>query len=296
MTDFWRDAVLARYFALSYRVLATPAGREFLRSARAAGAPVVHGYATAADLTDLLETLQPSAHDVILDLGCGVGEVAIAVHRRTGSHVVGIDASRGAIAEARRRATAEGVSAAVRFQVGELGSTKIEGSAAYALDSLMFLRPAPGVLASLVGSLEAPGRVFATFIDHRGLDGDAFIRWVAGPGMRIERLTDVTGEFAARSRERAAAARRVFRARPARAGRSGLLLVLAEEAAVSWLIKRGRLRRWRFTAIRATSAPPTMHKAGAVNERRSATVLPLALRGAPGLIRTLLDECRDLIE
>jgi len=106
-----------------------------------------------------------------------------------------------------------------------------------------------------VRSLDPPGRVFATFIDHRGLDGNSFSRWVAGSGVRLERLDDVTGEFSERSRERAAAARRVLRARPARAGRFGLLLVLAEEAAVSWLIKRRRLRRWRFTAVRATSVP-----------------------------------------
>lgn len=255
MSDSWRDAVIARYFAVSYRALATPAGREFLNSARAAGAPAVHGYATAQDLTALLGALSPSPRDVVVDLGCGVGEVAIAVHRRTGSQVVGIDASPRAVADARRRAAAEGVSGAVRFEVGALGSAEIGGSAAYALDSLMFVRRAPDVLASVVGALEPPGRVFATFIDHRGLDGDSFSRWVAGSGVRLERLDSVTGEFSARSRERAAAARRVLRARPARAGRFGLLLVLAEETAVSWLIKSGRLRRWRFTAVRATSVP-----------------------------------------
>ena len=254
MRDSLSDAVLERYFALSYRVLATPAGQEFLKRARAPGGPAVHGYSTPQDLTALLETLQPSPRDVVVDLGCGVGEVAIAVHRRTGAHVVGIDASPRAIAAARRRAAAEGVSAAVRFDVGEFGSAEIGGSAAYALDSLMFVR-APDVLASVVRSLDPPGRVFATFIDHRGLDGNSFSRWVAGSGVRLERLDDVTGEFSERSRERAAAARRVLRARPARAGRFGLLLVLAEEAAVSWLIKRRGLRRWRFTAVRATSVP-----------------------------------------
>ena len=255
MRDSLRDAVLARYFALSYRVLATPAGREFLKRARAPGGPAVHGYATAQDLTALVGAMQRSPRDVVVDFGCGLGEVAIAVHRRTGSHVMGIDASPRAITEARRRAAAEGVSAAVRFEVGEIGSAEIGGSAAYALDSLMFVRRAPDVLASVVRSLDPPGRVFATFIDHRGLDGDSFRGWVAGSDVRLERLDDVTGEFSERSRERAAAARRVLRARPARAGRSGLLLVLAEEAAISWLIKRRRLRRWRFTAVRATSVP-----------------------------------------
>jgi hypothetical protein len=30
---------------------------------------------------------------------------------------------------------------------------------------------------------------------------------------------------------------------------------MSQEAAVSWLIKRRGLRRWRFTAVRATSVP-----------------------------------------
>jgi SAM-dependent methyltransferase len=253
ITDAGRDAIVEWYFAASYRALATPAGREFLRAAAAPDAPAVHGYSTTEDIAALLEALQPSRDDVLVDLGCGIGEVAIAVHRGTGCRVLGVDASPRAIAEARRRASAAGVSSAVRFEVGDLGSTSMRGSAAYALDSLMFVRRPPDVLASVSRSLEPPGRVFATFIDHRGLDRDSFARYIAGSHLRVERIDDVTGQFAERSRRRAAAARRVFRARPPRVGRLGLLLVLVEEATVTWLIERGRLRRWRLTTVLAES-------------------------------------------
>ena len=254
MADACRDAIVGWYFAATYRALATPAGREFLRAAAPLDAPAVHGYSSAEDIAALLETLQPSHDDVVVDLGCGIGEVAIAVHHRTGCRVLGIDASLPAIVEARRRTKAAGVTAAVRFEVGDLHSTPIRGSAAYALDSLMFVPRAPGVLASMTRSLEPPGRVFCTFIDHRGLDRDSFARYLSGEGIQVKQLEDVTAGFAERSRRRAAAARRVFRARPRRAGRPGLLVVLAEEATVSWLIGRRRLRRWRFTASRSSAA------------------------------------------
>lgn len=247
IADAGRDAIVEWYFAASYRALAAPAGREFLRAAAAPDAPAVHGYSTAEDITALLAALQPSHDDVVVDLGCGFGEVTIAVHRRTGCRVLGIDASPRAIAEARRRADAAGVPAGVRFEAGDLGSTSIRGSAAYALDSLMFVRRVPDILASISRSLEPPGRIFCTYIDHRGLDRDSFAHYIAGSHLRVERIDDVTGQFGDRSRRRAAAAKRVYRARPPRDGRLGLLLVLVEEAAVTWLIERGRLRRWRFT-------------------------------------------------
>jgi precorrin-6B methylase 2 len=253
IADAGRHAIVERYFAASYRVLAAPAGREFLRAAAAPDAPAVHGYSTSEDIAALLEALRPSRDDVLVDLGCGIGEVAIAVHRRAGCRVVGIDASVRAIEEARRRADEEGVAAAVTLEVGDVGSTVVRGSTAYALDSLMFVRRPPDLLAVLSESLEPPGRVFATFIDHRGLDRDAFARYIGSAGLRVERIDDVTGRFRQRSRTRAAAARRVFRARPPRVGRLGLLLVLVEEAMVTWLVERGRLRRWRFSAVSAES-------------------------------------------
>jgi SAM-dependent methyltransferase len=251
VADAGRDAIVGWYFAASYRALAAPAGRELLRASAGSDAPAVHGYSTAEDITALLEALQPSRDDVVLDLGCGIGEVAIAVHRRTGCHVLGVDASPRAIAEARRRTNAAGVSSAVRFEVGDLGSTSMRGSAAYTLDSLMFVRRAPHVLASVSRSLESPGRVFGSFIDHRGRDRGSFARYLSGTGLRVERLDDVTAQFAERSRRRTAVARRLFRVPSRGVGRLGLLLVLAEEWVVTSLIKRGRLRRWRFTTILA---------------------------------------------
>jgi cyclopropane-fatty-acyl-phospholipid synthase len=256
--------VIARYFAMTYRVLGTPAGREFLMAARERDAPAVHGYSTADDIAALTRALRPSPDDLVVDLGCGISEVAIAVHRRSGCRVVGIDASERAVNEARRRADEAGVADAVRFEVGDIGTKAVGGSVAYALDSLMFVRRAPDVLSSALQSLGPPGRLFATFIDHRGRGRDSFTQFLTRPGVRLELLEDVSASFLDQSRRRTAAARRVLRARPPLAGRMGLLLIVAEEAIVARMIERGRLRRWRFTLVRS---PPGRRRLSARSAR-----------------------------
>ncbi len=237
--------IAGAYFRISYRLLATPAGRELGRAAAAPGSPAVHGYATSEDVEALLEAIRPSPEHVLVDLGCGFGEVAIAIHQRTGCRVVGLDAAPEAVVEARRRALAARVGEAVRFQVTDLRSRSVRGSAGYALDSLMFVPRPPEVLARLSRSLDPPGRIFVTFVDHRWLTGESFAQFIGSGGVRLERLEDVSSQFEVRSRERAATARRLLRDRPPWSGRLALWLVVWEEAAVARLIRRGRLRRWR---------------------------------------------------
>lgn len=94
------------YFEASYRLLTgSVAGRRFLRLAAPSPGLEVHGYLTPADLEALLAALQPSAGEQLLDLGCGLGDVAREVHRRSGAEVVGVDLSARAIAEAKARST-----------------------------------------------------------------------------------------------------------------------------------------------------------------------------------------------
>lgn len=242
------------YFDVSYRLLAGGVGRDFLEAARDFDAPAVHGYATSLDFEALVEALHPLPDDTLVDLGCGIGEVAIAIHRRTACRIVGIDAARRAIDEARARASSAGVQGFVRFFVADLASPPSGASAGYALDSLMFVRRPAHVLASVSRSLQPPGRVFVTLLAPGRLDRAGVVGLIEGAGLWLESLDDVTVEFAARSRRRASTARRMMRAGPSLAGRFALLLVLAEEAAVMHLISQGRLRRWRFTTI--LGAPP----------------------------------------
>jgi len=254
LADRCTSLLVSTYFDVSYRLLASAGGRELLRAAAAADAAAVHGYTTSRDVDALFDAIRPSPSDVLMDLGCGMGDVAIEIHRRTGCRVVGVDGAPAAVAEARRRARAAGADPAVRFVVADLSSPPVRASAAYALDSLMFVPRPPEVICSLSRSIEPPGRIFVTFLDHRRLGRDAFARFIEAGGVRVERLEDVSAEFRQRNRQRAVAARRLLRDRPSWIGRLVGWLVLAEEAFVARLVRRGRLRRWRFIVAADASA------------------------------------------
>lgn len=241
------------YFELSYRLLLDSAsGRAFLERARPDGDPATHGYLTHTDLEVLLATFHPSSGDELVDLGCGVGDVALEVHRRTGARILGIDGSDRAIAEARQAAARAGAAPAVHFVVGDLRSPPVtDARGAYAIDSLMFL-PDPAVtLTTLAGKLHPSALVFATLLTF-GRTTEASLRArLASRGLRVETLDDVTSALRLRSRRRRTLARTLLRAPSVTPrGRLAMLLVLGEESLVSTLAARGRLRRWRFVVRR----------------------------------------------
>ena len=49
----------------------------------------MHGYTTADDLEAAVRSLHPGASGRLLDLGCGLGGIALEVNRRTGAFVTG---------------------------------------------------------------------------------------------------------------------------------------------------------------------------------------------------------------
>jgi ubiquinone/menaquinone biosynthesis C-methylase UbiE len=62
----------------------------------------------------------------VLDVGCGVGRWSRLLAAR-GAWVTGVDISSTMIAEARRRAAADGVASRCRFEVGDASALEIEG-------------------------------------------------------------------------------------------------------------------------------------------------------------------------
>jgi SAM-dependent methyltransferase len=244
------------YFDISYGLLAqSDAGRRFLETT-AAGDEPVHGYLTTEDLDMLLAELDPRRGELLLDLGSGVGGVALEVHRRTGAEVLGVDVSPRAVAVATLRARRAGVGAAVTFVGGDLARPPVIGAdSAYAIDSLMFL-PDIGRTIRDVGKTLKPGsRLFATLLVVGSAGPGRLDRALRGSGVRVERLDDVTAAFSVQSRARAAAAGVLVRERATTIrGRLAMLLVIGEEALMGALVARGLVGRWRFV-IRYGSAP-----------------------------------------
>jgi SAM-dependent methyltransferase len=86
-------------------------------------------YNRAIDLEQRLALepwLQVSAGERVLDVGCGVGRWSRMLAAR-GAMVTGVDLSPTMIAEARRRALAEGVAARCQFEVQDLSNLSVGG-------------------------------------------------------------------------------------------------------------------------------------------------------------------------
>ena len=217
-------------------------------SMAAAGEPLVHGYLTTQDLDLMIAELRALPGDRLLDLGCGIGGVALEVHRRTGAEVIGIDISGRAVAAARARARELGMHEGVTFVRGSLATPPLVGaSRAVAIDSLMFVPDLVGALRGIGRALGPGGRLFATTL-ITGPGGERRLRRsIHDAGGVIERLDNVTPALAERSRGRARAASSAGNGEPGSiSGWLASRLIRVEEATVRLLIAGGRIARWRF--------------------------------------------------
>ena len=263
-------AVTMTYFEVSYRLLTgSMAGRRFLRLAAPSPGLEVHGYLTPDDLEALLVALQPSAGERLLDLGCGLGDVAREVHRRSGAKVVGVDLSARAIAEAKARATRAGVGQAVRFERGSIADLRGLGSMkAYAIDSLPFGAGLADALNGVRAALSDPGRLFMTGLGFGRDQGGPLVRTNGSGLTHVVAAEDVTQALVTSSRRRRDVARSLLddpRATPR--GRAAMALVLVEESLVQWLAARDRVRRWRCVIEFAPTTPrggPDRHEIGPI--------------------------------
>ncbi|HUY98754.1 MAG TPA: class I SAM-dependent methyltransferase [Thermomicrobiaceae bacterium] len=241
-------ALAGAYFDLSYRLLVGSKAGQRLLQLTASGDEPVHGYFTAEDRAVLLAALAPVAGERLLDLGSGIGGIALEMHRLAGVEIVGIDVSASAVAAASHRAEREGVGGAVRFVQGNLARPlRINATGAYAIDSLMFL-PDPARVLRAVGEELGPGRrIFATLLVFGADGGNRLVRSLRRAGMRVGRLDDVTTALVASSKGRANVARGLSRETTITArGRLAMALVLAEEYLVQVLVGHGCAGRWRI--------------------------------------------------
>ncbi|MFV2063650.1 MAG: cyclopropane-fatty-acyl-phospholipid synthase family protein [Chloroflexota bacterium] len=247
---------MVAYFDLVYRLLlGSVEGRRFMAASAPPGAPTAHSYLTAADMEALFSFLDLSGGDVVLDLGCGYGEIAIAVHRRTGADVIGIEASRRALVEARRRFAAAKVERHVQgvpANLSRVPAVAQRARAAYEIDALMFVPSHWAIYAALLRRMGPGSRLFATTLEFGAGDHERTRRRLLDSGISVEALDDVSDEMMLVSELRRRTALGLLRSGGVGLrGRLAMLFIVVEETTIGYLRRRGLVRRWRMLVSRA---------------------------------------------
>lgn len=116
-------------------------------------------------IDDSVELLRLRAGDAVLDVGCGHGACVPLLARRVGpaGRVVGIDASRAMVAEARRRYDGSGLP--VEFRLGDAQALPFDNAsfdAARADRVLLFVGDPRQALAELIRVTRPGGRIAVT--------------------------------------------------------------------------------------------------------------------------------------
>lgn len=247
-TDRWVARAAGLYFEISYRLLTgSPEGLRFLRLTAPLSGMTAHGYTTVDDLDALIRVLEPRKSDPLMDLGCGVGGIALEVNRRTGASVTGIDIATRAIKIATDAAIAVGAQPGVSFVVGSIRHPpRVGATGAYALDSLMFVPIDADALLGIRDALDGRGRLFSTVLGIGQAPRDRVATVATALGMTVIESEDVTDGLQARSEWRRGVARHLLRRRQwSIRGGLAMGLVVVEESLVQREVHAGRLRRWR---------------------------------------------------
>ena len=153
--------------------------------------------AATAELLAVIRAWVPVAGADVLDLGCGIGRVAIPLAREAGS-VVGLDLSAAMVAEARARA---GSLANARFAVGGRNLDAIADASldlVLAIDSFPYVVRAgaavlDGLVAEIARVLRPGGRLVVFNWSYRGdaaADRVEAERVGGGHGLALERAGD----------------------------------------------------------------------------------------------------------
>jgi magnesium-protoporphyrin O-methyltransferase len=123
----------------------------------------------SAPLLDAL-TEAGLAGRTVLDVGCGIGDLALAALERGATRASGVDLSPKAIEEAGNLAKARGLAGRASFQVGDGSTTALPRADVVVLNRVVCCYPDADAL--LERSLAAAGNVFAfTAPASRGLPG-----------------------------------------------------------------------------------------------------------------------------
>jgi ubiquinone/menaquinone biosynthesis C-methylase UbiE len=113
----------------------------------------------------VVEQPAPQAADVIVDVGCGTGSLALLIRRtEPAAHVVGVDPDADVLDIARRKAAQAGVTLELQLGMGDALEEVVGAEAATAVVSSLVLHQCPmemkrAILSSMVALLRPGGRL-----------------------------------------------------------------------------------------------------------------------------------------
>lgn len=122
-------------------------------------------FMSAAELGSVPKALRISSDGLVIDVACGTGGPGLWVARESAARLVGIDASRVAVAQARARAAQLDVSQRATFMVGRFERLPVQSAAADAIVSVDALQYAPDKMdafAEIARALRPDGRLLFT--------------------------------------------------------------------------------------------------------------------------------------
>ncbi|MBL0926606.1 MAG: class I SAM-dependent methyltransferase [Phycisphaerales bacterium] len=192
----------------------------------------------------------------VIDLGCGKGAAAVAIARRCGCRVLGVDACPAFVESARRLAAARGVSPLVRFEVGDFRRLRVPRR----FDAAVMLGCDPlDRAAERLRGLVRRGGVYvaddALAPDPRSpYSARAAAAFIASLGDRVEAIATVPGPVLARAVSRTLAAVRANGARLS-AERPELRRAVGAFLRAQDRSARELLTRWRAAIVGVRRGP-----------------------------------------
>jgi SAM-dependent methyltransferase len=120
------------------------------------------GFLTLTEAQQMLDYLDVTSGDVLVDLACGAGGPGLWAAQASGATLVGIDPTESGLAAAQRRAAAVGLSDRSTFQHGAFSATNLNCDSADAIMTIEAFQYAPDkrtALHEFVRILKPGGRV-----------------------------------------------------------------------------------------------------------------------------------------
>lgn len=196
-----RPSLTAGYFDSWYADMARSSAKDEIMARHLGLPPSLLATNTVPwqGIGEVVDALQLSPGDTLLDLACGRAGYGLEIAARTGAALIGVDFSAQALRQAGRQSRRRG--RADTFVVGDLSATGLATGcvqSAVCLDSIQFANPAGAAYRELARVLAPGGRVVLTCWEpvERGDDRlTPRLRWVdLSAGLTAAGFVDVAAE------------------------------------------------------------------------------------------------------